>query len=97
MFRHALGKPSLDSRLVHVFSVLRQIAAPVLNDDIRNAVSVFEPESEETLLLNDVQLYEIRHPPFAAECPPLPPHIAPALREDDAHVHTLRTDRLYVL
>ena len=69
----------------------------MLNDDIRNAVSVFEPESEETLLLNDVQLYEIRHPSFAAECPPLPPHIAPALREDDAYVHTLRTDRLYVL
>ena len=47
-------------------SVLGQVTRPMLDDDIRDAVTSFEPEREKTLLLDDVQLYHIGHPSFAS-------------------------------
>ena len=76
--------------------VLRQITAPMLNDHVGYAVSFFEPQSQQSLFLNDVQLYDIGEPSFASEFLPLMPSIAKSERMDHADVNALRTNGLYV-
>ena len=78
-------------------SVLGQITAPVLYNNIRNSEPSFEPKRQQSLFLNDVQLHDIGQPPFSLYGSPLVPSVTPPLRKDHAYLCPLRTNGLYVL
>ena len=76
---------------------LRQIAAPVLDEDKGDTVSLLEPKRQERLFLQHVQLDNIGQPAAATHGVPLTERVAEPLGTDHPHVATLRAKCLHVL